>query len=44
MLGSEAVSVGRYGERVRESGRDIKRCLKQEELHGQAGAAPPPEG
>ena len=41
MLGSEVVSVGRYSERVRESGREIKRCLKQEALAlGQAGGAP----
>ena len=41
MLDSEVVSVGRYSERVRESGREIKRCLKQEALAlGQAGGAP----
>ena len=27
MLGSEVVSVGRYNERVRESGKEIKRSL-----------------
>ena len=29
MLGSEVVSVGRYNERVRESGKEIKRSLER---------------